>query len=189
MSWEELSEKLRDERIKKGLSLKELSTKTNISIYKLKKMEEGDFSIESPIYMKNYLKRIAIVLGLNELELIEEYQSEKLPSPHEERNEIKISSNVICYTIIVTLIVLVGVLLFKIEKEFKLPYATLYNTSESILLIDGKELPPNKEYDIFKNIKVTSNQGMVMIKEYSGRTLKIKIRNFEVSLYGKGKKP
>jgi len=193
VGWKELSEKLQDARIKKRLSLKELSIKTNISIEKLKKMERGDFSIESPIYMKNYLKRLSIVLDLDESELLEDFQSETVTEvsvSHNEKEEIRSFANTSYYVIVaIILLAFMITLFFKIEEELKSPYATLHNTSEATLLINNKNLSPGKEYDIFDDITVTNNSSVVTIVEYSGKTFKIKIRSFEVKLHGKDKKP
>jgi len=189
MGWRELSEKLQEARIKKRLSLRELSMKTNISTSKLKKMEKGDFSIESPIYMKNYLKRLSAVLELDETELIEEYESEKISLTPSEKEKKVLSFEIFYYIIVTILSTFVIILLVETEKELKAPYATLYNSSDATLLVNGRSLSPHGEYKIFKNIKVTNNSSVVTIREYSGRTLKIKIRNFEVSLCGKDKKP
>jgi len=189
VGWKELSEKLQDARIKKRIPLKELSMKTNISIDKLKKMEKGDFSIESPIYIKNYLKRLSAVLQLDESDLIEDYESETRLPVSNEKEKPSISYEVLYYVMVAVLSIFVIVLLVEIERELTLPYATLYNSSDATLLVNGRPLSPYENYKIFKDVKVTNNSSVVTIKEYSGRILKIKIKDFEVNLYGKSKNP
>ncbi|ADD02889.1 conserved hypothetical protein [Thermoanaerobacter mathranii subsp. mathranii str. A3] len=71
----ELGEFLKNERIKKGLTLEEIQEITKIRIRYLKAIEDGDFSImPALVYAKGFVKSYAEALGLDGNELVKKYE-------------------------------------------------------------------------------------------------------------------
>ncbi|MEG1451818.1 helix-turn-helix domain-containing protein [Brevundimonas sp.] len=72
-----LGGRLRAARVASGLSFVELSTKTRVNTRFLKAIEQGDQSLlPSRIFTMGYVRIYAQVLGLDELEAVEQYKAE-----------------------------------------------------------------------------------------------------------------
>lgn len=72
-----LGDRLRVARLASGLSFAELSTKTRVHTRFLKAIEQGDQStLPSRIFTMGYVRIYAQVLGLDELEAVEDYKRE-----------------------------------------------------------------------------------------------------------------
>lgn len=72
-----LGGRLRAARLASGLSFVELSTKTRVNTRFLKAIEQGDQSLlPSRIFTMGYVRIYAQVLGLDELEAVEQYKAE-----------------------------------------------------------------------------------------------------------------
>lgn len=71
-----LSENLKKEREKKGITLEEAAKVTKIRKTYLQALEDGDFSVQSPVFMKGFLKSYAEFLGLNSTDIIRRYENE-----------------------------------------------------------------------------------------------------------------
>lgn len=70
----EIGEKLRENRKKNGVSLEEASSDLNINILELESLENGNFKAFKDIYeLKNNIKIYAKYLGLNDLEILDEF--------------------------------------------------------------------------------------------------------------------
>lgn len=72
-----LSEILYNERLKQGLTISDISKKTNIRKYYIVAIEEGDFNkLPGAVYARGFISNYAKVLGLNPELLISEYKKE-----------------------------------------------------------------------------------------------------------------
>lgn len=72
-----VSETLYNGRIKQGLTVAEISKKTNIRQYYIKAIESGDYSkLPGDVYAKGFIRNYANALGLDANSLIEEYKKE-----------------------------------------------------------------------------------------------------------------
>ncbi|MEK6726643.1 MAG: RodZ domain-containing protein [Deltaproteobacteria bacterium] len=68
-----LGEYLKKEREKKGITLEEASKVTRIRKAYLLSIEDGDIGIQSPVFIKGFLKSYAEFLGLDSADVIEKY--------------------------------------------------------------------------------------------------------------------
>lgn len=71
---ENLGEYIKKEREKKGITLEEAAKATRIGKTYLKAIEEGDFSIQSPVFMKGFLRSYADFLGLDSTDILGRYK-------------------------------------------------------------------------------------------------------------------
>ncbi|MCK5057655.1 MAG: DUF4115 domain-containing protein [Candidatus Aminicenantes bacterium] len=72
----EIGESLKNERKKRGIPLKQVSRKTNISIKSLEALEEGDYHlIPGTFYLKNYIKNYLQVLDVDVNEFFAAHQN------------------------------------------------------------------------------------------------------------------
>jgi cytoskeletal protein RodZ len=69
----DLGEYLKKEREKKGITLEEASKVTKIRKAYLLSIEDGDIGIQSPVFIKGFLKSYAEFLGLDSADVIEKY--------------------------------------------------------------------------------------------------------------------
>lgn len=65
-----LGEYLRKEREKKGITIEEASMVTRIGKTYLKAIEEGNFSQQSPVFMKGFIKSYCKYLGIDNTEIL-----------------------------------------------------------------------------------------------------------------------
>ncbi len=75
-SLELLTLELKNERVKRQLSIEEIGRLVNISAAHIEKLEEGDFSFLPPLYVFCYLKKYAVELGVGDEELLARCRSE-----------------------------------------------------------------------------------------------------------------
>lgn len=68
-----LGEYLKKEREKKGITLEDASKVTRVRKAYLQSIEEGNFDLQSPVFIRGFLKSYADYLGLNSNEIIEKY--------------------------------------------------------------------------------------------------------------------
>lgn len=71
---ENLGEYIKKEREKKGITLEEAAKATRIRKTYLQAIEEGDFSIQSPVFMKGFLRSYADFLGLDSTDILGRYK-------------------------------------------------------------------------------------------------------------------
>lgn len=71
---ENIGEYIKKEREKKGITLEEAAKATRIGKTYLKAIEEGDFSIQSPVFMKGFLRSYADFLGLDSTDILGRYK-------------------------------------------------------------------------------------------------------------------
>ncbi len=181
---------MRERRQELGWDLSELSYRTNISQSKLEMMEAGDFSFDKDFYMKVYLERIGKVLELNTERLLALYEMEKREQKKEVKEEVILRDRGIAFYIISAVMGVLMVLeAVHIERILTLPYAYLKNTSPGVITVDGRKVLPGQEIPIYKNIRVNGNSSEVIVREISGRVIRVRIRNFEVIVGGRGKGP
>ena len=70
----EIGEKLKECRKKNGVSLEEASNDLNINVLELESLENGNFKAFKDVYdLKNNIKIYAKYLGLNELDILDEF--------------------------------------------------------------------------------------------------------------------
>ncbi len=85
-----LAETLKKAREAKGLTLRDISSKTRISEKYLEKIENGVYDFAPKPYVRAFLRSYARTVGLNPDEIIKQYESEIISSkPKEEKKEEK----------------------------------------------------------------------------------------------------
>lgn len=87
----EFGRKLKDARIRLGLSLAEIEEETKIRKYYLEALEAENFAVlPPPVYASGFVKRYASILGLDEQEVVAEFRElayGKAPESHFLENE------------------------------------------------------------------------------------------------------
>lgn len=72
----EFNQRLREERLRQGFSLEEVEEETKIRKYYLDALENGNFRVlPPPVYACGFVKRYAILLGLDEKEMVDEFRA------------------------------------------------------------------------------------------------------------------
>lgn len=72
----EFNKRLREERLRQGWSLEEVEEETKIRKYYLEALENGNFRVlPPPVYASGFVKRYAILLGLDEKEMVAEFRA------------------------------------------------------------------------------------------------------------------
>lgn len=69
-----IGEHIKEEREKKGITIEEAAKATRIGKTYLKAIEDGDFSIQSPVFMKGFLRSYADFLGLDSADILGRYK-------------------------------------------------------------------------------------------------------------------
>ncbi len=103
---ENLGEYIKKEREKKGITLEEAAKATRIGKTYLKAIEEGDFSIQSPVFMKGFLRSYADFLGLDSTDILGRYkgiQEEREGKGKTEEHKLEPVKNSRKYTAVITL--------------------------------------------------------------------------------------
>lgn len=65
-----IGEKIRNERLKRNLSIEELSSKTTVRSHIIEAIESGNFNIMNEFYIKSFIKKLCDYLEINETEII-----------------------------------------------------------------------------------------------------------------------
>ncbi|MEW6267054.1 MAG: RodZ domain-containing protein [Thermodesulfobacteriota bacterium] len=82
-SFEALGRRLREERERKGLTLRQLSDRTKIPLHVLEDVEAGDpTALPASVFVKGFLRTMALELGLSPAEVIQEF---KILNPEPDR--------------------------------------------------------------------------------------------------------
>jgi len=141
----DLGKELKELRLLKGLSLKELSDQTRINIKYLEYLEQNNFTFLPEVYVRSFLKTYVKYLGGDEKKFLELFEEQLHPKPkveekpasvEVEQDEIKnekIESekfligktniltfkNILFFSLALVLIVLISVLLFTNKNEVK----------------------------------------------------------------------
>jgi len=77
-----VGELLRDERGKKGLSLKDIENAISIRTLYINAIEEGNYNlVPGEVYLKGFIRNYANYLGLNGQEMVDLYRSFQQPIP------------------------------------------------------------------------------------------------------------
>lgn len=75
-----LGELLRDEREKKGLSIKEIEAAISIRSFYINAIEEGNYNlVPGEVYLKGFIRNYANYLGLNGQEMVDLYRQSQKP--------------------------------------------------------------------------------------------------------------
>jgi cytoskeletal protein RodZ len=186
MGWKELGEKINQKLEEKKSSIDEISYILDIDPNKLRRMIQGDFSVDDEFHIKEYLKKISNEFEMDSDELIREYLDEL------EKKERDIlpekSRDVSIYLVMIIVLSFVAVVLaFLISRVMVSPVAILRNTSESDVEVSGVILKPGEEFLIYDSVDVLNNRGEITVRTYSGKIYKVRIKNFEVMVNGRDK--
>jgi len=84
---DKFAEELREARLKSGISLQQMSTRTRIDIKFLEAIDNGDFIFLPEPYVKAFLKDYAKMVGLDENKTIQKYEAAKKGKIIEEKPE------------------------------------------------------------------------------------------------------
>ncbi|MBP2627703.1 MAG: putative transcriptional regulator [Firmicutes bacterium] len=77
-----VGELLRDEREKKGLSVKEIESAISIRSFYINAIEEGNYNlVPGEVYLKGFIRNYANYLGLNGQEMVDLYRQSQKPIP------------------------------------------------------------------------------------------------------------
>ena len=80
-----VGEILREEREKRGLTVKDIETATSIRALYLSAIEEGNYSVvPGDVYVKGFIRNYAVFLGLDANQMVEIYRQSQLPPPEAE---------------------------------------------------------------------------------------------------------
>ena len=79
----DFADELKSARLKKGVSLEEMSAKTRIDIKFLEAIDNGNFGFLPDLYVKAFIKEYAKVIELNEEEIIKRYNDAIAGRPSE----------------------------------------------------------------------------------------------------------
>lgn len=167
-----VSEILKSAREKQGLSLKKAADDLGFSPRFLKALEEGNFNfLPGEIYIKNFIKRYAGYLQMNDEELLKKYlESQKLFYKRQEPSDKKaFSQKLLCSLIFLrqgfvglVVICLIFYLSYEITGIFKSPPLYIESPEEGLITIDpnievkGKTLPEIKVQ--INGVEVISNE-------------------------------
>ena len=75
--FDKLSQELKDARIRSGISLQQLASKTRIDLRFIESMEDGNFSFLPDLYVKSFLKEYIRFVGLDEQHILKKYEAAK----------------------------------------------------------------------------------------------------------------
>jgi len=186
--WVIVGETLRKAREALGLTLEQLSQKTDIPVWKLRLIEEGQFDrVDAPFYVRHYIRLCAQQLGLDADQLIgaEDLSKERV-EPESRRKECSTAGFLNTLMMVVCLIALV-MFIYSAVKFFGVlnqPSAKLVNTGNQAILLDGKPVVPGESVllKVGSRYKVENNKGGCTIVTMNRRWV-IRVENFEVVLW------
>ncbi len=152
-----LSEKLKQARLEKKLSITELSHQTKIQVKYLELLENGDYAnLPGDVYVKTWIKIYAQTVGLPPHELLSEYKLEKQIGV---KNKTKVKTKkltwqeilkpkVMRWILIITIALsFLGYLAWEINDTISPPEIIItqpvnnYKTLDSSVLVVGQTLP------------------------------------------------
>ncbi|MGE5432666.1 MAG: helix-turn-helix domain-containing protein [Syntrophomonadaceae bacterium] len=82
-----LAEELKENRLKKEITLQQMFVKTRISIKYLEAIENGNFDVLPEVYLKAFIKSYASAVGLDEEAVIHKFEAAKSGHEYQERTE------------------------------------------------------------------------------------------------------
>ena len=184
MGWREISEKIRERMKELEVREEDLILVLDIKKEKFRRMLEGDFSIDDEFHVKGYLRKICEELDLPfeeiEKEYLEGFKTLK-------KTEIESEPQRLVYSFMIIFLSFLSIfLLFKISEVHGEPIAVLKNTSGNVLNVSGFDVAPGDEFEIYEGVKVTGNTGEVLIETFGKKIFRVKIRDFEVMVNGRG---
>jgi cytoskeletal protein RodZ len=163
-------EKLKEERLSKGLTLADVSKKTKIKAQYLEFIENGQYDkLPSVSYAQGFVRNYSDFLGFPEEEIMaifrREFDEEKtyrvLPKGFDKKQNIPLSGFKIKQTfvfIILIFVAFVGFLLFQYRYAFLNPHLQIYNYS-----VSSSEVTINGNTD--SNSTVYINQDAVSVDQ------------------------
>jgi len=174
---ESLGEYLKREREFRKISLQEISQKTKIRGKILRDLEEGRIdSIESPVFVKGYLKAYARYVGLDPDDIVLRYEAslkkdETPPPPPPPRKPVEDTPKqwTLRYIVLpVSVLLLLGILLFltlqrpmKMETRQKSPEETKA-TAPPVSTLKSDQPTPMKEEDVSTPSVASRKRSMVI---------------------------
>ncbi len=184
MGWREISERIKERMKELEVNEEDLILVLDIKKEKFRRMLEGDFSIDDEFHVKGYLRKICEELDLPFEEIEKEYlEGFKILK----KTEIRSEPQKRVYAFMIIFLSFLSIFLFvEISDVYKEPIAVLKNTSGNVLNVSGLEIAPGDEFEIYEDVKVTGNTGEVLIETFGKKTFKVRIRDFEVMISGRG---
>ncbi|HEX2865746.1 MAG TPA: RodZ domain-containing protein [Ignavibacteriales bacterium] len=82
-----LAEELKENRLKKEITLQQMFVKTRISIKYLEAIENGNFDVLPEVYLKAFIKSYAAAVGLDEDAIVRKFENAKQGHEYQERQE------------------------------------------------------------------------------------------------------
>ncbi|MCU7493956.1 MAG: DUF4115 domain-containing protein [Ignavibacteria bacterium] len=82
-----LAEELKENRLKKEITLQQLFVKTRISIKYLEAIENGNFDVLPEVYLKAFIKSYASAVGMDEEAVIRKFDAAKSGHAYQEKSE------------------------------------------------------------------------------------------------------
>ncbi|MGE5352493.1 MAG: helix-turn-helix domain-containing protein [Acidobacteriota bacterium] len=82
-----LAEELKENRLKKEITLQQMFVKTRISIKYLEAIENGDFEVLPEVYLKAFIKSYAAAVGMDEEAVVRKFEAAKGGHEYQERQE------------------------------------------------------------------------------------------------------
>lgn len=81
---EQFSEELRKARKKSGITVQQIAQKSRIDLKFIEAIDRGDFGFLPELYVKAFIKQYAKIVGLDEQEILDNYEAAKTGSTSEE---------------------------------------------------------------------------------------------------------
>lgn len=188
--WVAIGETLRKAREALGLTLEQLSEKTNIPVWKLRLIEEGQFDrVDAPFYVKHYVRLCAEQLGLDASQLIGvEDISKEQAQVKSKRSSYVLSGNLNLVMLIMCFFA-AALFFYSLVRFFNVlgqPAAKLVNTGSQTILLDGEPVKPGESIllKVGNRYGVKDNKDGCTIVSTNKQWL-IKVENFEVVLWEK----
>lgn len=184
------SEKLKEARISKGLTLEDVSKNTKIKLSFIEFIENGEYEkLPSVSYAKGFVRNYAKFLGLSEKEIMaifrREFNEEKtfrvLPKGFDKTEEFPLSGFKIRQTailIFVIFIFFIGYILFQYRYAFMNPPLEI-NSPKNFALISSSEVKISGKTDSNSTVYINSDAVSVdqngnfekTISVFSGKTI------------------
>ncbi|MGE5351264.1 MAG: helix-turn-helix domain-containing protein, partial [Acidobacteriota bacterium] len=82
-----LAEELKENRLKKEITLQQMFVKTRISIKYLEAIENGNFEVLPEVYLKAFIKSYAAGVGMDEEAVVRKFEAAKSGHDYQERQE------------------------------------------------------------------------------------------------------
>lgn len=187
----EISKVLYKHRKSRGISQKEISDRTHISLETLEKLENGDFSEIPELYLKNFIRRYSTALGINNHSKINEFlktEPKKDQIPMITKKQKNTPVNFILKIMIPVLVLILLTQLYTLNIQDKREKITITNRGQGeIILNNGFEditLKSDEIIELKNNYKghIFNKENSLIVVEYYDDTWEVFFEEFEVQL-------